>query len=55
MKSKIEHEIAPEIAVQALGEAVMVGNEKLGVSSESIKQMKQRMADKIKKPAAQEL
>ena len=33
----------------------MVGQEKLGVSKDSIKQMKQRMAEKIKKPAADEL
>ena len=55
MQAKITNELAPKIAVQALGEALMVGSKKLGVSSDSIKQMKQKMAEKIKKPASDEL
>ena len=55
IKAKIENEIAPKIAVQALGEAVMLGSEKLGVSKDSIQEMKQKMAQKIKKPASEEL
>lgn len=49
MQAKITNELAPKIAVQALGEALMV------VSSDSIKEMKQKMAEKIKKPATEEL
>ena len=55
MRARIENELAPKIAVQALGEALMVGQKNLGVSSESIKQMKQKMATIIKKPASDEL
>jgi hypothetical protein len=55
MRARIENELAPKIAVQALGEALMVGQKNLGVSSESIKQMKQKMANIIKKPASDEL
>ena len=55
MQAKITNELAPKIAVQALGEALMVGQKKLGVSSDSIEEMKQKMAEKIKKPATEEL
>ena len=55
MKAKIENELAPKIAVQALGEALIVGQKKLGVSEDSIKEMKKKMAEKIKKPASDEL
>lgn len=33
----------------------MVGQQKLGVSQDSLKQMKEKMAEKIKKPASDEL
>lgn len=32
LKAKIDNEIAPKIAVQALGEALIIGSERLGVS-----------------------
>jgi predicted XRE-type DNA-binding protein len=44
LRSKIEHEIAPKIAVQALGEALIKGSEKLGVTQDEMKEMKAKMA-----------
>ncbi len=43
LKAKIDYDIAPKIAVEALGEALMQGSAKFGVSQDQMNEMKKKL------------